>query len=172
METQLLCIHLWDKSRFCPQHEWKKQVVTYQVVINLVHGIKCRTLLDIGVGSSYISSTIVSKLNKQPVRRGTKKIEMMLYTTNNKLSIYYVTIKNLEDDFKFTKETNAINKDALLNMPNPDYGRVQNMEEYKISPPHRNQDEWESNKSNTPNTCHLTLPRANLLFCRSLLNMH
>ena len=83
----------------------------------------------------------MSKLNKQPVRRGTKKIEMMLYTTNNKLSIYYVTIKNLEDDFKFTKETNAINKDALLNMPNPDYGRVQNMEEYKISPPHRNQDE-------------------------------
>ena len=83
----------------------------------------------------------MSKLNKQPVRRGTKKIEMMLYTTNNKLSIYYVTIKNLEDDFKFTKETNAINKDVLLNMPNPDYGRVQNMEEYKISPPHRNQDE-------------------------------
>ena len=66
---------------------------------------------------------------------------MMLYTTNNKLSIYYVTIKNLEDDFKFTKETNAINKDVLLNMPNPDYGRVQNMEEYKIPPPHRNQDE-------------------------------
>ena len=118
-----------------------KETGTYQVVINLVHGIKCRTLLDIGVGSSYISSTIVSKLNKQPVRRGTKKIEMMLYTTNNKLSIYYVTIKNLEDDFKFTKETNAINKDVLLNMPNPDYGRVQNMEEYKIPPPHRNQDE-------------------------------
>ena len=83
----------------------------------------------------------MSKLNKQPVRRGTKKIEMMLYTTNNKLSIHYVTIKNLEDDFKFTKETNAINKDVLLNMPNPDYGRVQNMEEYKIPPPHRNQDE-------------------------------
>ena len=83
----------------------------------------------------------MSKLNKQPVRRGTKKIEMMLYTTNNKLSIYYVTIKNLEDDFKFTKETNAMNKDVLLNMPNPDYGRVQNMEEYKIPPPHRNQDE-------------------------------
>ena len=83
----------------------------------------------------------MSKLNKQPVRRGTKKIEMMLYTTNNKLSIYYVTIKNLEDDFKFTKETNAINKDVLLNMPNPDYGRVQNMEEYQIPPPHRNQDE-------------------------------
>ena len=83
----------------------------------------------------------MSKLNKQPVRRGTKKIEMMLYTTNNKLSIYYVTIKNLEDDFKFTKETNAINKDVLLNMPNPDYGRVQNMEEYKIPTPHRNQDE-------------------------------
>ena len=68
--------------------------ITYPVVIISVDGMKCRALLDTGAGSSYISSTIVSKLNKQPVRRYTKKIEMMLYTTNSKLSICNVTIKN------------------------------------------------------------------------------
>ena len=47
---------------------------------------------------------------------------MMLYTTNSELSIYNVTIKNLEDDFEFTIEMNAVDKDVLLNVPNPDYG--------------------------------------------------
>ena len=79
-------------------------------------------MLNTGAGRSYILSTIVSKLNKQPVRRDTKKIEMMFYTTNSELSIYNVTIKNLEDDFEFTIEMNAVDKDVLLNVPNPDYG--------------------------------------------------
>ena len=71
--------------------------VTYAVIIISVDGIKCRTLLDTGAGSSYISSTIVKKLNKQPVRTDTMKLEMMQYTTNSKLSIYNTTIKNLEN---------------------------------------------------------------------------
>ena len=52
------------------------------------------------------------------------KIEMMLYITNSKLSIYNVTIKNLHDEFKFTTEMNAVDKDVLLNVPNPDYGTM------------------------------------------------
>ena len=39
--------------------------VIYPVVIILVNGIKYRALIDTGAGSSYISSTIVSKRNKQ-----------------------------------------------------------------------------------------------------------
>ena len=78
--------------------------VTYPVVIISVDDIKCRALLDTGAASSYISSTIVCKLNKHPVRRDTKKIEMMLYATNSRLSFYNVTIKNLEDEFKLTTE--------------------------------------------------------------------
>ena len=49
---------------------------------------------------------------------------MMLYTTNSKSSIYNVTIKNLEDEFEFTTEVNAVDKDVLLNVPNPDYGTI------------------------------------------------
>ena len=35
-----------------------------------------------------------------------------------------MTIKNLEDEFEFTTETNAVDKDVLLNVPNPDYGTM------------------------------------------------
>ena len=47
---------------------------------------------------------------------------MMLYTTNSKLSIYNVRIKNLEDEFEFITEMNAV--DVLLNAPNPGYGTM------------------------------------------------
>ena len=33
-----------------------------------------------------------------------------------------MTIKNLEDELEFTAEVNAVDKDALLNVLNPDYG--------------------------------------------------
>ena len=49
----------------------------------------------------------------------------MLYTANSsKLSIYNVTSKNLEDKFEFTAEMNAVNKNVLLNVSNPDYGAM------------------------------------------------
>ena len=44
---------------------------------------------------------------------------MMLYS---KLSIYNVIIKNIEDEFQFTTEMNAVDKNVLLNVPNPDHG--------------------------------------------------
>ena len=46
---------------------------------------------------------------------------MMLYS---KLSIYNVTIKNLEDEFEFTTKMNAVDKNVLLNVPNPDNGTM------------------------------------------------
>ena len=33
-----------------------------------------------------------------------------------------MTIKNLENEFQFTTEMNAVDKDVLLNVTNPDYG--------------------------------------------------
>ena len=41
--------------------------------------------------------------------------------SNSKVSIYNVTIKNIEDEFPLTAEMNAVNKDVLLNVPNPNY---------------------------------------------------
>ena len=63
---------------------------------------------------------------------------MMLYTTNSKLSIYNVRIKNLEDEFEFITEMNAV--DVLLNVTNPGYGKM--LTKYPPPPPsHGNQDE-------------------------------
>ena len=41
-----------------------------------------------------------------------------------KLSIYNVAIKNLEDEFEFTTDINAVDKDVLLNAPHSDYGKM------------------------------------------------
>ena len=49
---------------------------------------------------------------------------MMLYTINIKLNIYNVTIKNLKEEFEFTTEMNAVDKDVLLNVPNPNYETI------------------------------------------------
>ena len=46
---------------------------------------------------------------------------MMLYTANRKLSVYNVTIKNLEDKLQFTTEIKAVDKDVLLNVLNLAY---------------------------------------------------
>ena len=35
-----------------------------------------------------------------------------------------MTIKNLEDEFEFTTEVSVVNKDVLLNVPNPEYGTM------------------------------------------------
>ena len=61
---------------------------------------------------------------------------MMLYTNSSKLNIYDVTTKNLEYEFEFITEKNAVDKDVLLNVPNPLWNNA-----YKIPPSHRNQDE-------------------------------
>ena len=43
--------------------------VTHPVVVLLVDGVKCRTLLDIGVGSSYTSADLMNVLKKKPIRK-------------------------------------------------------------------------------------------------------
>ena len=60
----------------------------------------------------------------------------MLYTNSSKLTIYNVTTKNLEYEFEFITEKNAVDKDVLLNVPNPLWNNA-----YNILPSHWNQDE-------------------------------
>ena len=46
---------------------------------------------------------------------------MMLYSATSKINIHDVKIENLQSDFEFKSELNAVNKDALLTVPNPSY---------------------------------------------------
>ena len=41
----------------------------YPVVVVEVDGFRCRALLDTGTGSSYVSTTLISKLNRKPDRK-------------------------------------------------------------------------------------------------------
>ena len=43
--------------------------VTYSVLVLEVEGIKCRPLIDTGVGSSYASSNLIKKLKDNPIRK-------------------------------------------------------------------------------------------------------
>ena len=60
----------------------------YQVVVVKVNDITCRTLLDTGAASWYISSTLVRELRKPPIRTDCKQIETTLHTTNILSDIY------------------------------------------------------------------------------------
>ena len=55
------------------------------------------------------------------MRRESKKIELMLYTATSKINICDVKIENLQGDFEFKTELNAVDKDVLLTVPNPTY---------------------------------------------------
>ena len=55
------------------------------------------------------------------MRRVSEKIEMMLYTATSKINIYDVKIENLQSDFEFKTELNAVDKDVLLTVLNSSY---------------------------------------------------
>ena len=61
--------------------------------------IKYRAFLESGAGSSYISSTIANLLRKPPVRKETKRIEMMVNLTLRNIEIYEATIEDLLRNF-------------------------------------------------------------------------
>ena len=43
--------------------------VTYEVVMIEVEGVECRALIDTRAESSYVSSKLISRLSKKPIRR-------------------------------------------------------------------------------------------------------
>ena len=46
---------------------------------------------------------------------------MLLYTATSKINIYNVKIENLQRNFEFKTELNAVDKDVLLTVPKPNY---------------------------------------------------
>ena len=49
---------------------------------------------------------------------------MMLYTVTSKINIYDVKTENLQTDFKFKTNLNAVDKDVLLTVPYPNYKKM------------------------------------------------
>ena len=98
--------------------------VIHPVVVVKVQGITCRALLDTGASNSYMSSTLVDMINKEPVRQESKTIEMLLQNTTRTIKVYDVEITGVNDDFKAKVEMNAVERNVLLSLPNPHYNEV------------------------------------------------
>ena len=71
--------------------------VTHPVVVLLVDGVKCRTLLDIGVGSSYTSADLMNVLKKNQ----SEKIEIMINSIAKNINVFKVQIENIHRDVSF-----------------------------------------------------------------------
>ena len=97
----------------------------YPVVIVLINVIKCRALLDTGIGSSYISSTTANLLRKPPVRQETKLIEMMMMSSvTRNIEIYEATIESLLKTFTMEVEFSKVERKMLLTIENPHYSTL------------------------------------------------
>ena len=98
--------------------------VTYPVVVVIIYGVLCRGLLDTGAGSSYASTTLLQELQITPKRKETKTIEMMLHTTTKKIEIFDITIQDVSSNFNFTTEVSKVERETLINIPNPKYDEI------------------------------------------------
>ena len=93
--SNLVCRHchsrhhtsICDRQERAPQQQNQQQYallisnesgVVHPVVIVDVAGILCRALLDTGAGSSYASSRLLEMLNKGPVKKEKRQIDMMM----------------------------------------------------------------------------------------------
>jgi hypothetical protein len=95
--------------------------VTYPVVVVDVDGIRCRALLDTGAGSSYASATLLALLNKQPVRKEYRRIEMMMQTSTKMIEVHKIKINSVEENFNLETEVTKVDRDVLLHLNNPRY---------------------------------------------------
>ena len=95
--------------------------VTYPVVLIEIEGVKCLALRDTGAQASYASSTLINHINKKPIRTKTKKIETLISTNAKKIKIYSVKIQDISCEFGFETELNHLEKEVLLEFPNPKY---------------------------------------------------
>ena len=100
-------------------------LVTYPVLVIQVEGLKCRALIDTGAGSSYASSKLINKINKKPIRRETKRIETLMHSVVKKSEIYHFEIGDINQEFKIGIEINKLEKEVLLELPNPNYPEIQ-----------------------------------------------
>ena len=81
-----------------------EETVIYPVVVAKLNNIFCRAILDTCAGSSHASSALLGKLNICSIRRETKPIEMMMYSTIWKINVFQTGINEVSADFQFQAE--------------------------------------------------------------------
>ena len=100
-------------------------LVKYLVLVIEVEGVKCLALIDTGMGSSYASSKLINKINKKPICRQSKRIETLMHSLVKKTELYQFKIGYINLEFKIGIEINKLEKEVLLELPNPNYREIQ-----------------------------------------------
>ena len=98
--------------------------VIYVVVVVEVNNVLCRALLGTGAGISYASSTLLGILNLRPIRRETKRIEMMINSTTRKIDVFEIEINDVSENFQFKAEVSKVEREKWLLLPNSNYESV------------------------------------------------
>ena len=99
----------------------KKTEVVYLIVVVEVDGIKTRSLLDTGSGSSYASAKLINALHKKPKEIKMKHIEMMLGSVTTKVEIFDVNVQSLKGDYSIDINVSKVDKPELMTLQNPRY---------------------------------------------------
>ena len=81
--------------------------IIYSVVVAKLNNITCRALLDIGC--------------LEPVRKETKRIEMMMHPIVRKADVFEIKIEDLNGSFQFKSEVSKIEIETLLSLLNSNY---------------------------------------------------
>ena len=71
-------------------------LVTHPVLVIEVEGTICRASIDTGAGSSYASSKLISKINKKPIRKESKRIKTLMQSVVKKTEIYQFEIGDIK----------------------------------------------------------------------------
>ena len=71
-------------------------LVTHPVLVIEVEGTICRALIDTGAGSLYASSKLISKINKKPIPKESKRIKTLMQSVVKKTEIYQFEIGDIK----------------------------------------------------------------------------
>ena len=100
------------------------------VLVIEVEGIKWLALRDTWVESSDVSSKLMNKTNKRPIRRESKRIETLMHSVVMKTEIYQFEIEYINQKFKIGIEINKLEKKVLLELLNQNYPEIQKSYNY------------------------------------------
>ena len=80
--------------------------------------------------SSDVSSKLMNKTNKRPIRRESKRIETLMHSVVMKTEIYQFETEYINQKFKIGIEINKLEKKVLLVLLNQNYPEIQKSYNY------------------------------------------
>ena len=101
-----------------------KNNVIFPVAIIKMNGVKCCALLDMRSGSSYVSEGFLDYLEINQIRKEIKTIQTLANLTAKKLKFYSAKIQDVDEEYSFNTESNKLDREVLLTLPNPKYSKI------------------------------------------------